>query len=1245
MGQLTNLYVSESYQGLLKLANSTTGVTGTLQYVQDGIGNNIPMLVSTSSVVITGSFRGDGSGLTGVTANADSSSLVTTSSFNAYTSSNDAKWNTLGSQSGSWITDAETGSFATTASVNALSQSIASTDLGQDNRLNSIESVTGSLQNQINQKLDTGSFNSYTSSNDAKVNALINATGSYATTSSLTSLSQSIAATDLSQDGRLNSIESKTGSYATTGSNDFVGQQNINGSVNVTGSLNVTGEITALSASITYLKTIYQTSSVIFTSGSNILGDEPSDTQTLNGAVNIPMGDLSITGITKITGGGGQVHLLGNSGSLVLGNPTSTANYSSLSHISSSNNVNVNLILKDNTASANTIVSGSGNIFTNPSNPSTGMRRYMTSYNEFLGGAVVPQISSSMTFSPTVSHNIGASQGSSVNFYGPTTAPAAWSAISNVFAGGQGINFGSNTNPMNNITGAVQITGNYLGNGTVNVKGYGSSLAGPFNIVGNTIINGLAELNPYSSSINFNANAVNGALVVNSAYTPIGGTITPALASRTNLNLLYGSNNLIQFSGSNTSTLQTKAFSFNLVQGEFITASIGSGDSSNIADTAIVGHNLIVTGSSTMANANANYGLDNTHGSAFFGRFNALDGNKAKTAETIFAVGTGTQSSRRTGFLIDSGSNVHIDGNMFVTGGLNVSNGITGSLEGTASYATNALSSSYSVNSDSSISSSYAQTASFLLGSIASASFAENANTASYIKDNILNQNLNVTGAFTASGLNYPIADNGAESFMQTDGAGNLSLKYVKTLYQNIRNMETSSIAKGTPLFVSGNTGDNANVYIADASNPARMPVTLVAGDNTLAPSATGKGIILGHIEGVDTTGYAPGTVVYVGVGGGWTSVRPTGSTVQVQELGIVTREGTNGMGIVLTVPPTTLPNTQTGYMWVGNGSNYPIQVATSSIAVASAVSSSYSDFAVSSSQAQNANLLDGKDSTEFAITGSNTFVGNQIITGSLYVSSSVANDVTVDGKVLVFSNAGAGNAPSLIVSGAYANAGTSTLNPGTILASSGSFNGIVSKLAVTHTDATGAPTTNKYIGFSANPSIIGAPSVTGTTVPSILAMNSSAQPEAVISFQHRGAYTDGRITMIKPVTFNSGSLISGSLDVSGSVIITGSVQGNVTPLTVSSNTASLNLNNGNFFELALTGSQDIRIEPSNIKPGQTVNIKLNTVGSGTVSFPSTVKQASGSAYVPTTSTGVDIITMVSFDTTNVYLANVKNLI
>jgi hypothetical protein len=113
----------------------------------------------------------------------------------------------------------------------------------------------------------------------------------------------------------------------------------------------------------------------------------------------------------------------------------------------------------------------------------------------------------------------------------------------------------------------------------------------------------------------------------------------------------------------------------------------------------------------------------------------------------------------------------------------------------------------------------------------------------------------------------------------------------------------------------------------------------------------------------------------------------------------------------------------------------------------------------------------------------------------------------------------------------------------------------------------------------------------------------------------------------------------------SGSVNVTGSVSGNVNALSISSQTASLNLNNGNFFTLQLVSGSATHINPTNIKPGQTVNIRLSTTGSGTVTFPSSVDQASGSAYVPTTTTGTDIITLVSFDSSILYLANVKNLI
>ena len=371
MGNLTNQYVSQSFQGLIKLADSTTGVTATLQYVQDGLGNNIPMQVSTSSVVITGSLIGTASYATQALSasyapdTTNTGSLVSTSSFNAYTSSNDSKVNSLIAATGSFVTETESGSFMITGSVAgdtltftkgngsqfSLQVNTGSLPSGVISGSQQITNLGFATTSSVNQKLDTGSFNTYTSSNDSKVNSLINATGSYATTSSVTSLSQSIAVTDLAQNNRLNSIEGVTGSFVTetesgsfmvtgsasgnvltftkgngttfnlsvdTGSNSNRNGLITTGSVaanqSITGSVNISGTITATSASFTYVNTVYETASVIYSSGSNQFGDASNDTQTLWGTVVLPSGPLVITG--SVTASAGFV-----------GNLTGTASY------------------------------------------------------------------------------------------------------------------------------------------------------------------------------------------------------------------------------------------------------------------------------------------------------------------------------------------------------------------------------------------------------------------------------------------------------------------------------------------------------------------------------------------------------------------------------------------------------------------------------------------------------------------------------------------------------------------------------------------------------------------------------------------------------------------------------------------------------------------------------------------------------------------------------------------------------
>jgi hypothetical protein len=120
---------------------------------------------------------------------------------------------------------------------------------------------------------------------------------------------------------------------------------------------------------------------------------------------------------------------------------------------------------------------------------------------------------------------------------------------------------------------------------------------------------------------------------------------------------------------------------------------------------------------------------------------------------------------------------------------------------------------------------------------------------------------------------------------------------------------------------------------------------------------------------------------------------------------------------------------------------------------------------------------------------------------------------------------------------------------------------------------------------------------------------------------------------------------INGSLRVTGSLIVTGSTQGNVATLSVSSNTASLDLTQASFFTITLPSSVVTHISASNIQPGTTSTILVTTDGTSTVTFPSNVKQPSGSFYTASAVAAKDILTFISYDSSDIYLASVKNLI
>jgi hypothetical protein len=241
---------------------------------------------------------------------------------------------------------------------------------------------------------------------------------------------------------------------------------------------------------------------------------------------------------------------------------------------------------------------------------------------------------------------------------------------------------------------------------------------------------------------------------------------------------------------------------------------------------------------------------------------------------------------------------------------------------------------------------------------------------------------LEVTTALTASGLIYPTTDGFVNQAIVTDGAGNLSFDnpYSSNTVVYGKNLSGTTILKGTPLYFtgSGTSGNLVGVLPADAGNPARMPAAGVAGEQLLTGD---EGVVLldGFINGVNTSAFSSGDPVYVAVGGGYTNVKPTGSTILIQALGYVERSAVNGSGVIQgSGRANDVPNIQQGYTWVGNAHGVAIPTATSSFSVANAVSSS---FATTASYATYA---------LFAANGG----GGSIDTGSLLKTGSVAGNV-----------------------------------------------------------------------------------------------------------------------------------------------------------------------------------------------------------------------------------------------------------
>jgi hypothetical protein len=216
-------------------------------------------------------------------------------------------------------------------------------------------------------------------------------------------------------------------------------------------------------------------------------------------------------------------------------------------------------------------------------------------------------------------------------------------------------------------------------------------------------------------------------------------------------------------------------------------------------------------------------------------------------------------------------------------------------------------------------------------------------------------------------------------------------------------------------------------------------------------------------------------------------------------------------------------------------------------------------------------------DTSSLATTGSNTFIGDQTITGSLAMNDSATNfliegngfsqtyltsngaiilnpgyggvemvgsyktfratDITADGFV-----SGEIRATNNVVSSSQQiidyNTFALTSSANTFYAAQSVTNGAgntsnVTPLGVSNVDTSGGMGQTKNISLSANPSSLGGP-LSGWTEPTLYGLG-NAGPYQIAEFQSQGNYTDGT------VSFKKSLVVTGSVNVTGDFLVNGS--------------------------------------------------------------------------------------------------------
>ena len=436
-------------------------------------------------------------------------------------------------------------------------------------------------------------------------------------------------------------------------------------------------------------------------------------------------------------------------------------------------------------------------------------------------------------------------------------------------------------------------------------------------------------------------------------------------------------------------------------------------------------------------------------------------------------------------------------------------------------------------------------------GSIATASFAE-----SVEYDGILNKPTLVSGSSQISytgitDIPYLVSesaqitledttftDGDAFSVLRTDGAGNVAFDFADRAYFNIRAQEI--LAKGDPIYVSGYSAGQDRVLVskADASDPAKMPAIGLAAE-ALGVNANGQGITVGVLDNAVTNTFTAGDELYVANGGGLTATAPTGAD-EVQPVGIVIRSDAalGRINVAARMSSATAASST---------------VDTGSLLVTSSITNLTQSFTKGDGSTYE-NLIDLSGSTITGVT-----LNDSIITGSFSgsftgeVSGSLSNATTasfaernlltasIDGVNITFTK---GDGSTFDI----------TVDTGSSTADSASFSTRVTDLEDFSSSLDATYVTEAEL-VAATASLSASLTTTDQTISSSVATlsgSASTSRNAIVA-SISGAFSipDGTVSSSAQTIANlPAGTVSGSAQVTGSTLITGSVNGNTLTFT-----------------------------------------------------------------------------------------------